>query len=703
MQGARSQVPFAQASGAAQGAVSQVPFAQASGAVQGAVSQVPFAQASGAVQGARSQVPFAQASGAAQGAVSQVPFAQASGAVQGAVSQVPFAQASGAVQGARSQVPSAQASGAAQGAVSQVPSAQASGAVPGAVLQVPFAQASGAAQGAVSQVPSAQASGAVPGAVLQVPFAQASGAVQGAVSQVPFAQASGAVQGTMSQVPVTQESGTVQGDMSQVPFTQTSGTMQGTMSQVPSTQASGAAQGVVSQIHLAQASGAMQGVVPQVLSAQALGARQDGMPQIPSAQVLNAEQSATVQKSRITAAISRSEAAAPGHRQSSAWEMPDNVQTQNAAAEVHGLGAPNREVVMSVQTKCNCKEMPFESQDALYQWYTSHETDWEGCRYLVPAVACSLQECPSKDPSDEMPQYILESVSWPYTVDIDRTLEIGIDRHRVLAQVLEADDTGSDKDRLGDISGIAATATARLCRLEADNQTLQEAADQARLQQSGGSSECPDKLTWRADEQDETHPKYPGAVFDLNVGSGGAKESSETVPMSEEYLQTKTIPNEVVRTELSKWLPSIRAEYDSLVHETKAVRPLTDQQFTNLLQDPSVQHELVPGRAIFTVKAHSGRLKTRVVACGCFQTSAARTREDKYASGVSAESTRMLLRFAGLTNLQVGVLDIKTAFLHAPVVTPNSETVIVRVPSILRASGVCSEKYWVVDKALYGL
>ena len=139
------------------------------------------------------------------------------------------------------------------------------------------------------------------------------------------------------------------------------------------------------------------------------------------------------------------------------------------------------------------------------------------------------------------------------------------------------------------------------------------------------------------------------------------------------------------------------------MHETKAVRPLTDQQFTNLLQDPSVQHELVPGRAIFTVKAHSGRLKTRVVACGCFQTSAARTREDKYASGVSAESTRMLLRFAGLTNLQVGVLDIKTAFLHAPVVTPNSETVIVRVPSILRASGVCSEKYWVVDKALYGL
>ena len=120
---------------------------------------------------------------------------------------------------------------------------------------------------------------------------------------------------------------------------------------------------------------------------------------------------------------------------------------------------------------------------------------------------------------------------------------------------------------------------------------------------------------------------------------------------------------------------------------------MTDDQFAELVKSKDVQCELVPGRAIFTVRAHSGRLKTKVVACGCFQTSAARTREDKYASGISAEATRTLLRFAGLTQLRVGVLDIKTAFLHAPVVTPNQELVIVRVPSILRASGVCQEKY----------
>ena len=36
-------------------------------------------------------------------------------------------------------------------------------------------------------------------------------------------------------------------------------------------------------------------------------------------------------------------------------------------------------------------------------------------------------------------------------------------------------------------------------------------------------------------------------------------------------------------------------------------------------------------------------------------------------------------------------------------ITPNRETVIVRVPAILRAAQACSEKYWVLDEAIYGL
>ena len=146
---------------------------------------------------------------------------------------------------------------------------------------------------------------------------------------------------------------------------------------------------------------------------------------------------------------------------------------------------------------------------------------------------------------------------------------------------------------------------------------------------------------------------------------------SKEVPLQtspEEFLQTKTVSNEVVRLELKKWTPSIKAEYDSLTQGSKAVRPLTDEQFDALIQDANIQWKLVPGRAIFTIKAPTGRLKTRAVACGNHQTSAARTREDKFASGVSAEATRMLLRLAGLCGYRVGVLDIKTAFLNAPVI-----------------------------------
>ena len=71
-----------------------------------------------------------------------------------------------------------------------------------------------------------------------------------------------------------------------------------------------------------------------------------------------------------------------------------------------------------------------------------------------------------------------------------------------------------------------------------------------------------------------------------------------------------------------------------MVHETKAVRPLSDSEFLELTKNPEIKCELIPGRAIFTVKAQTGRLKARVVACWCFQTGETRTKEDTFASGI---------------------------------------------------------------------
>ena len=42
----------------------------------------------------------------------------------------------------------------------------------------------------------------------------------------------------------------------------------------------------------------------------------------------------------------------------------------------------------------------------------------------------------------------------------------------------------------------------------------------------------------------------------------------------------------------------------------------------------------------------------------------------------------------------LGSADVQAAFLNAPVATPTNTTILVRVPAILRAAGVCQEKYW---------
>ena len=55
-------------------------------------------------------------------------------------------------------------------------------------------------------------------------------------------------------------------------------------------------------------------------------------------------------------------------------------------------------------------------------------------------------------------------------------------------------------------------------------------------------------------------------------------------PNAEDFLQTKTVP--MVRMELPRWLPSIQAEYQSLTQQSRAVRPISDQDFDRLTKDP---------------------------------------------------------------------------------------------------------------------
>ena len=52
--------------------------------------------------------------------------------------------------------------------------------------------------------------------------------------------------------------------------------------------------------------------------------------------------------------------------------------------------------------------------------------------------------------------------------------------------------------------------------------------------------------------------------------------------------------------------------------------------------------------------------------------------------------------------LNIAVIDVKQAFLLAPLLS-NGVPVVVKTPTIFRKHGICSEKFWVVRHALYGL
>ena len=76
----------------------------------------------------------------------------------------------------------------------------------------------------------------------------------------------------------------------------------------------------------------------------------------------------------------------------------------------------------------------------------------------------------------------------------------------------------------------------------------------------------------------------------------------------EEQLQTVTVPLHKVRMEKEKWYDPMLAEYNSLVKETKAIRPVKRSEI-----DPEA--ELVPGKLVCVIKAE-GRYKCRAVICG---------------------------------------------------------------------------------------
>ncbi|CAE7254381.1 RE1, partial [Symbiodinium microadriaticum] len=293
--------------------------------------------------------------------------------------------------------------------------------------------------------------------------------------------------------------------------------------------------------------------------------------------------------------------------------------------------------------------------------------------------------------SDDSEQFELYGVDWPMHADVSRAIDCLARQHHELRALLQGLEEGQE------------AATSRcdqlywdaLKGLERHGNELREVED--RLLKTA----CPAVLR-SLSVAEEVNPEEFEEPVQERPSEPTLTDESDPPP-----LQTKIIGADQVRREPEKWIPSMTEEYHSLVSRTGAVQELSDGQYQQLLGDQGVTLEIIPGKLVYVHKP-SGRRKSRIVGCGNYCQGGSSERNELYASGAGAESLRLMIRRCALQpDWVLGSVDVRTAFLQAPLLEQQRDgrrlVTIVRVPSILRETGVTTCRFWKVQKALYGL
>ena len=178
--------------------------------------------------------------------------------------------------------------------------------------------------------------------------------------------------------------------------------------------------------------------------------------------------------------------------------------------------------------------------------------------------------------------------------------------------------------------------------------------------------------------------------------------------VSEPVLHTRLVSNEEVRENLGRWAPAMASEYRSLLSKG-AIEEVSDETVQEWIS-AGKDIEVLPGRGVPTEKpplepGGKPREKYRAVICGNFQkASSEKEGQSFYAGGADSISIRTVLRWGGLNQCGVSGVDIKTAFLNAPVDSSEPEFLICNPPRHMIAAGLVPPKTkWRVRGALYGL
>ena len=155
-----------------------------------------------------------------------------------------------------------------------------------------------------------------------------------------------------------------------------------------------------------------------------------------------------------------------------------------------------------------------------------------------------------------------------------------------------------------------------------------------------------------------------------------ARLDQDQEPDQSEILQTRIIATAEALANWDLWRPAAEAEIRGLIDEKEALE-LVDQAMVEKWQREGRRVSVIPSKAIFAIKAPTGRLKVRVVACGNFlaqQDANKRVhKENTYTPSVAVEALRSCLSFAVRRKFVLFSLDIKCAFLNASLLPRNRQ------------------------------
>ena len=173
----------------------------------------------------------------------------------------------------------------------------------------------------------------------------------------------------------------------------------------------------------------------------------------------------------------------------------------------------------------------------------------------------------------------------------------------------------------------------------------------------------------------------------------------------EDVLRTRIVSVAEFLRQADEWRPAVEAEMKQLFEEKKA---LTVSSLTHIqeMKVKGIEVDVIPSKLVITMKP-GPRRKVRIVACGNYVEFKG---EELYAAGADAAALRLLLKSAaeGIWNLLT--VDVKVAFLNAPLVTSRRDGVeeaqvfALKPPSLLLRLGYAKEdEVWIAEKAMYGL